>query len=264
MRCEEVQERLVVALDSGRSDSEVDKHCKQCPSCEEARDGLLTLFGQLDALPKPGSMSGEDFERSLARELREPAGPGWLEIWAGFCGLLARRPSLGFGLAVGCFLVGMAFSRSGNTGAEAVQTRQSLDTLTRQIATLNEAVALVKLEQASASERLQAVHWIGDQGRSDVALVKALGSVLERDENVNVRLAAIDALSGLKAEPEVRLLLIESLKRPQSPLVRIALIEQLVTQSDPVAIALFKSIAEDESSHAAVRERARAAAESAI
>ncbi len=260
MRCNEVQERLIAALDSGQSDTAVDQHCEGCSSCAVARDELVSMFGQLDALPKPGLMTGDAFERSLICEAKEPPAPGILEVWSGFCELMARRPALGIGLAVACFLLGVTFSRSGDGTNVGGGTRQTLESLARQIAELDEAVALVKLEQASASERLQAVHWIGDQGRSDTALVEALGSVLETDENVNVRLAAIDALSGLAGEPEVRSLLIKTLKSPQSPLVRIALIEQLVGQSDPEVIALFKTIAADESNHAAVRERARAAA----
>ncbi len=264
MNCSEVQAGLVAGFDSGEAMPELEAHCRSCERCAEVRDSLAMMFQQLDDLPKPGLMSGEGLERTL--QLSKPTRPalGVLEVWSGFCELLARRPALAFGLAIVCFFSGMLVSRPARLESASAQTNQTLETLTRQIAELNEAVALVKLEQASASDRLQAVHWIGSQGPTDMALVEALGSVLETDENVNVRLAAIDALSGQADVPEVRSLLIESLKKPQSPLVRIALIERLVNGAEPAVVAVFQAIAADESSHEAVRERARAAAANSI
>lgn len=262
MTCNEVNERLIAALDAGESCPEADRHCLSCPSCAESRTALLKMFEGLDELPSPDRMSGDEFVRSLPVKIVPEHSLS--ELWNGLCELISRYPALGAGLALICFLAGMSFSRPVNVTTAHVETQRTLETLTREIVELNEAVALVRLEQASASERLQAVHWIGDHGRSDSDLVAALGGVLERDENVNVRLAAIDALSGFSGDPAVRPLLIGALMKPQSPLVRIALIEHLVPLADPASLAVFKAIAADEKSHEAVRERARTAAQSSI
>ena len=85
--------------------------------------------------------------------------------------------------------------------------------------------------------------------------------MLENDENVNVRLAAIDALARFTDDPNVRRTLIQSLEKPQSPLVRIALIEKLVPLDEPASMEVFRTIVADEKSHEAVRERARSAME---
>ena len=273
MKCDLVQERLVAALDAGRMDKEAYEHCLSCPDCAQMKQGLASLFDGLDELPKPSFVNGADFVETLARFPEPTVTPtttlgevprGKRGLWQELCELLARQPALGLGFAVVCFFLGFLVSRPNGGPTNTVETNRTLESLTDKIAALNEAVAIVQLEQASASERLQGLNWIGNHGKSNRTLINALAGVLESDENVNVRLAAIDALAGFSDEPLVRSLLIDSLKQPQSPLVSIALIEKLVPLADPVSLAVFQSIAADESTHEAVRERARSAIQSSI
>jgi HEAT repeat protein len=113
----------------------------------------------------------------------------------------------------------------------------------------------------SASERLRGVGWIQDHGDVNQDLIKALQLVLDSDDNVNVRLAAIDALARFSDDPSARQCLIQSLEKPQSPLVRIALIEKLVPLDEPASKEAFRAIVADEKAHEAVRARARSAIE---
>ena len=259
MNCDEVKERLFVSLDDGNADPEVESHCLSCSECRNTMAAHVDLFRGLESMPKPPLISGEAFVRTLPIEKPQTDRP--VSTWEVLCGLLAQRPAYGVGFALICVLIGSLIARQGDSAANTLQHAQSLENLTEEVTVLNESLAVLQLQRASASERLRGVGWIQDHGESNQDLIDALRLVLENDDNVNVKLAAIDALARFADEPIVRLALIQSLEMPQSPLVRIALIEKLVPLDEPASREVFRAIVADERSHEAVRERARSAME---
>jgi len=259
MNCDEVKERLFISLDEGNTDPEVESHCLSCSECRDAMAANLDLFRGLESLPKPRLISGEAFVRTFPVEAPPSTRP--VSTWEALCGLLAQRPAFGVGLALICVVLGVLIAREWGSADKTLQHAQSLENLTEEVTVLNESLAVLQLQRDSASERLRGVGWIQAHGESNQDLIDALRLVLENDDNVNVKLAAIDALARFAAEPSVRLALIQSLERPQSPLVRIALIEKLVPLDEPASREIFRAIVADEKSHEAVRERARSAME---
>lgn len=259
MNCEAIQERLVSSLDEGRVDSEVEQHCVACTTCREAKTACIALFRQLDSLPKPKFVSGDAFVQTLPVDLARDSRT--VSTWEALCGLLARRPAFAIGFALICMFVGILIAPERNSSANAIQNAQSIENLTEEMTVLNESLAVLQLKRVSASERLRGVGWIQDHSDVNQDLIEALRVVLDTDENVNVRLAAIDALARFSDDPGARLCLLQSLEKPQSPLVRIALIEKLVPLEEPASVELFRAIVADEEAHEAVRERARSAME---
>ncbi len=265
MTCETIQERIVAALDEGFSDPEVDRHCETCPDCQLVRDGLQQTLIQLDDLPKPSLHQAEFLEARLAPG---PA-PGSdlierLRLW--WQSGMIPRPAFGLGLILLGLFLGYFLPRPSGSVPAAVAPvdTDAIGELAAEVAELRGSIAFLRLRQPSASARLQGVAWIERNANWDPGVVEALGQVLLSDENVNVRLAAIDALVRFGNEPEVRELLVESLAASEAPLVRIALIEALVPLAEPSSIPVFKAIVASEKSHEAVRARARAAIDSEI
>jgi HEAT repeat protein len=84
---------------------------------------------------------------------------------------------------------------------------------------------------------------------------------LRRDPNVNVRLAAVDALKRFSNDQTVRANLATSLSANDSPLVQIALIEALVDLRDRSAAPAIRKLGASENVDQLVRERARLALE---
>jgi len=80
--------------------------------------------------------------------------------------------------------------------------------------------------------------------------------VLKLDPNVNVRLAAVDALQQFVQNPDVRKGLIDALGHSQSPLVQIALIHAMVQANEKDSLAVLKALLEDADIDPNVRERA--------
>jgi HEAT repeat protein len=79
---------------------------------------------------------------------------------------------------------------------------------------------------------------------------------LRYDPSVNVRLAALDALSRHSAQPQVRNSVVNSLQEQQSPVVQAALIDQLVEWHDREAKPHLEELRQSQDLNPAVRQRA--------
>src|SRR5258708_19284634 len=87
-------------------------------------------------------------------------------------------------------------------------------------------VCMLQLE--AASERLQAVSYSAQVDQADPQVLGALLRTVRSDSSVDVRLAALDALTRYGNRPEVRKGLIDAMQSQQSPMVQIPLINPLV------------------------------------
>jgi hypothetical protein len=257
MSCNAIQERLIAALDSGIPDPEADQHCQGCSECRQAREQLSTLLIELDTLPQPSSISGSEFASLLSLE-NEPVRetPTLGQLFRNFWG---QQPALFFGALVVCILIGYSIPREQVASNTPEDQTNAFVQLSTDISDLKETMALLQLQQPTASERLQGVQWLETHGQSNQGLVDALQLVVATDESTNVRLAAIDAMARLTEGPNVTRALRDALRQPQSPLVRIALIEKLVPFNEPKSTEIFQALVNNPTVHQAVRDRARTA-----
>jgi HEAT repeat protein len=99
--------------------------------------------------------------------------------------------------------------------------------------------------------------WSNQVSRPDAEFLSTLMHTLNYDANVNVRLAAVDALSRFAGEPSVRDGLVKSLPKQDSPLVQISLIDLLVQLQERQSIDVLKRLTNDASQNQQVRQRAQ-------
>jgi HEAT repeat protein len=118
-------------------------------------------------------------------------------------------------------------------------------------------VAISLLQQQSASERLRGVSYAYHVQPSDTEVLSALLTTVNQDANVNVRLAAIDALHAFGSSPVMRTAIIQSIQRQTTPLVQVALIDLLVDLKETEAAPELKKIASDDQIDAGVRQHAQ-------
>jgi HEAT repeat protein len=85
--------------------------------------------------------------------------------------------------------------------------------------------------------------------------MSALMHTVRFDNSVDVRLAALDALSRYSDRPEVRRELLDVLQTTQSPMVQVALIDLLVDLHDKSAVPQFKRFQEDPRINPTVKKR---------
>lgn len=204
---------------------ELDAHLADCPRCAAEAASLNAFWrglGRLDeAAPSP--FLAARFERMLSREIEAEAvrsaaaadRPGWRRV-AGLAAALVVGLALGYGF-------------SGRGGAE-----REVAALRGEVAALHETVAVSLLRQPSPSERLQAVAYGRALAASDPRVVEALLAALAADANVNVRLAALEALAPVAALPRQRARLVAAVAAQGSPLVQLTAID-LLLESDAAA-----------------------------
>ena len=123
---------------------------------------------------------------------------------------------------------------------------------------MRQMVALSLLREQSASERLRGVTWSAGMDQPSAEVTGALLDTLQRDGNVNVRLAAIEALRQFGGDARVRQALVRALPTDPSPLVQIALIDAMVTLKEPAIGAMRCALLSgDPRVNESVRQRAR-------
>jgi len=261
MKCEEIEELLADYL-RGNLNSEravlVEEHIAQCRRCgqevelwnklallpvEQPSPSLRTRFQAMLESYQEGRWENAD----LALERKKFAGLGELVGWM-------RTPSLSAAwacvLLVAAFLSGRYVDRGADTNA------QQLAALREELRSTRQLMALSLLQQQSASERLQGVSFTTRLPEPDPQVLDALLHTLRFDNSVDVRLAALDALSRYGERPEVSRGLVESLEGQQSPLVQVALIDVLVELRDSSAVAPLKRLQQAPNLDPTVRKHA--------
>lgn len=274
MKCERVDELMADYLAERldlRSRAEFDAHLAECANCREEAGGLAEIWNKLSMLPneQPSRALDRRFHAMLAayREGMEQANPADLSSTGGSRGWFLElfwpmRPALQFTLALLFFGLGLLIGpQIARPGAGARQTtgdqNSSLAQLRDEVSSLKQLVTLSLLRQQSAIERLRGVESTQDLERPDTQVLAALLRALDSDANVNVRLAAVDALQPFARSDVVKKGLIESLPRQSSPLVQIELINLMVKMKEPESIPMFKALLQNSATNETVRERAR-------
>ncbi|HEX7287809.1 MAG TPA: HEAT repeat domain-containing protein [Candidatus Angelobacter sp.] len=259
MKCEEISPLLPDYLQGGlppEQNTLVKEHMVQCEACSQD----VALWAKLGTLPaeQPSPALRARFDamlasyeegrwekRHLASEHHKFQGLGAIFVWL-------RTPALSmawaFVLLIGGFLAGRYVDRDQTNDKHMAQLHNELESMKR-------LVVISMLQQQSASERLQGVS-ISRQSGADPKVLDALLYTLRYDSSVDVRLAALDAVTRYGSRPEVRKGLIDALEGQQSPLVQVALIDALVDIHDSGAIQQLKKLQQDPKVDPSVRKRA--------
>ena len=258
MTCEEAKTRMTDywSRTLGEADEkEFSTHLASCEPCRSEVSRVGALWRGLDLLPleEPSGKVRDRFYEMLgayrhglaAAEVR-PARRWWtMPSWqaAAAAGLLAAGLGIGYGVR-----------GNGQPPAEVSQLRE-------EVANMRQLVALSLMQQQSASDRLRGVSWAYRAEPSDREVLGALVTAVNHDANVNVRLAAVDALRRFSASPETGRAVVQSLSKQTTPIVQVALIDLLVDLKNPEAAPELRRLSGNETANEGVRQRAQWALE---
>jgi predicted anti-sigma-YlaC factor YlaD len=159
----------------------VNEHLQDCNSCQKEHEELKSFLGYIasSAEPEPPENMKDEFlemaELKKEKTTKAFKFPPWAKVAASVL------------IVAGTFVVGF-FSGSKNKEIAQLQT---------EISTMKQQVMLAGLQDYSGPQRIQAVYDISSSGETSNQLVNALVNTMKSDKNVNVRLAAINALSGM-------------------------------------------------------------------
>lgn len=250
MKCGEFQEQFADYLSGDLDDSQskaLDEHLAACPVCVSQFEQMKAVWEDLGDLPEgePSPALRSRFYEMLAREkIREAARPSLIGRLGGlFEALWPRRPAYQFAMALVFLAVGLF---AGTRLREGANRDGQMAALQNEVASLRQMVSVSLMNQASSTERLRGIQYSSQIDNPTAPLITTLLNKLNTDPNVNIRLAAIDALYVFSDRPGVRSELIASLSRQTSPLVQVSLIDLLVEVREQRSLEAMKTLLQDE------------------
>ena len=224
--------------------SAVSVHVAECEECRRELESVSALWSSLSLIPeeKPSPHLRSRFYdalRAYEEMLHEPV----VRSPQGRKNLIERLfpknlvIQFGFTLAIlaAGLIVGYAIR-----GDRIDQTQ--LAQLHGEVSLMSRLLAVSLLQQQSASERLKGVSISSQMDNADPEITAALLQALKYDLNVNVRLAALDALARSARQPAVRRELIQSLPKQTSPLVQIAIIDLMVEMQEKESVEALRKM----------------------
>lgn len=279
MNCERCREQIPEVL-AGRLDKaareKVIEHMETCSGCRAELAELGVVWRGLEALAVPAAepqpamrdrflevlhayeagLEAGKAAQVAARPARRPAAvaadgprPWYANLWP-------SRPAWQFAMAAALLVAGglagkLAFTPRGEN--------PELAQLKGQVEGLRQLVALSMLQDQSAGSRLRGVTYSIEMAQPDNQVLQSLLYALNNDENVDVRLATVDALEKYAADPNVRRSLVDSVGRQESPLVQVSLMDLLVHLNEKDALPALQRLSADPRVDETVRHRAVAA-----
>jgi hypothetical protein len=249
MNCEQARTQFVDYWRGTLDDpvGEFRAHLDSCERCRAEAEELHDLWGTLGALPEedPSLDLRVRFYDSL-RAWRQREGERRKALW------WVRHPAFQAVGAVAIFLIGIAagYLARGRDTSEVSQLRG-------EVYNMRQLVALSLLQQQNASDRLRGVNYAYRVEQSDPQVLSALLTTLDHDSNVNVRLAAVDAVRNFTDSPVGRKGLVQALAKQDSPLVQIAILDQIVELHEKSAVSAIQFLMSDQELNPDVRQRAQ-------
>jgi HEAT repeats/Putative zinc-finger len=249
MNCEQARTQFVDywrgTLDDSRA--EFDTHLAGCERCRAEAEDLKDMWSVLGSMPEqdPSLRMRSRFYDSLrewrARESTRRRVFAWVRHPA--FQAVAAMLILAAGLGTGYFLRGREIS-------EVSQLRGEVDNM-RQL------VALSLMQQQNASDRLRGVSYAYRVEPDDSKVLSALLATVNHDSNVDVRLAAVDAMKKFTDNPVGRNGLAQSLGKQDSPLVQIAILDEIVETRDKSAAPSLRALAASQDVNPEVKQHAQ-------
>ena len=162
--------------------------------------------------------------------------------------LLGGRIAASVALALLGFLGGIWYGQE-KTSDEVVALREEFKDMRK-------TMLLSQIQQASASERIQAIQASQLSDEDNQTVSEALLLTVASDPNVNVRLAAIEALNTHADQNAVRTALAQTLNAQDHPLVQIAIINQLVNWGEKEAVPELQRLVQSDEVEEIVKQQA--------
>jgi hypothetical protein len=226
---------------------------KKQKNAEENRPSFEELHAQIGEIivPSPSPKMDERFKILLEEEKKKELINETLAERKRMLIPKFSHPVWRIAAGIALFLMGwFGSSRFGNT-----PDQQQLASLGGEVAKLRETLVLAMIEQNSPVERIKAVNMMNQMEQADEKIIRSLLTTLENDENVNVRLIALDALSRHTRLPVVREGLIHAISLQTSPMVQLRLAEIMVSLQEKRSVPEFEKILNNANLNYSVRNK---------
>jgi len=209
-------------------------------------NGFVRIHQELDMfdVPETSQKMDDNFYKMLEeqKKLVENRSNKWLSFWNYFVEALSvpKVPRLAYGfmlLLIGLIIGNMLMP---NRGYEKQIAGMSIE-----MSEMRKLMVLSMIEGKQATDRITAVSYVNDMDKADKTVIDALFKTLNNDDNINVRLASLEALVKFTNLPLVRKQLIESLKIQESPIILVELASILIQIQEKNSVNELKNLLKD-------------------
>lgn len=245
MECNEIKINLPEYID-GKLDVDtaklISRHLETCSSCAGLHTELKSFLKFTDSFPEfePPKGMKEEFLEMAELESNPVVKSIRIPVWTRVAAMIL--------VVFGTFATGY-FSGS---------KKSEVSELKNEMGQLKQEVLLAGLRDYSGPQKIQAVYEIQSSGNTTEIFVDALVRTMNSDKNVNVRLAAISALSEMMDKNDrIKTELINSLSVQENPLLQISLIQVLTESGVKEAKDKIESISNSENTDTQVKEYAK-------
>jgi hypothetical protein len=156
------------------------------------------------------------------------------------------RIAAGISLLLVGFMTGQWYHQEATSPGGDTQVLTAGVDQSRELVQMKKVLLAAHDEYTSASDRIQAVNQVYELVETDKEMVQLLINTMNFDPNINVRIAASEALFHFKHEPMVRIALVNSLKIQKDPAMQITLIDMLIQLKEKRAIDTMRRLLQNE------------------
>lgn len=207
-------------------------HLSQCTACQKEYKVHKKVRDLLELVPDPEPSPDMQVRFKGMLDAYKHAHEEKNTLWRGLITDLQHRWNFqpGFRLAYSLVLVliGLAVGYFINRQSSDDDNNLQIQALSSQVEEMRQLMLLSLVENPSASKRLQAVSYTDEISSVNNEVINALLTTLNGDPNVNVRLAALEALFKFASVPRVREGLVHSITQQDSPLVQSAMVDVML------------------------------------
>jgi hypothetical protein len=265
MRCEDLKELFIEYIDGSLNEQNrviVDEHLSSCEICSKEVEDIESLCLKLNdiELEEPSKKIRKNFDNmidsyslGMANNIRVP----WhAKLSKCLEDCWPKRPLMQLAATIAVLVVGLVTGLNINieneSDKEIVQLKTDVDRI-------RQTVMSSLLNQSSVTERINGLTMTSRLENVDDQFHSTLLLLLNSDSNVNVRLAAVNALSKYADNKYIRDELANSLGLQSSPLVQIALIDLLSTIQEYDSYPALMRMINDPDTNNHVKKRAKSA-----
>ena len=245
--------------------AEVDAHLAGCDACRQELTTSVHLWELMETIPTPEPPPGTLIRFNAMLDAYKTSG---IQEPSGGPGIISRLKQLftvqpGFAVAYSLLLVvaGIVLGHWLNAPAPVAPAddKKQLEALAAQVSDMREMMMKSLLQNPSASERIRGVSYTSEITTVNPGVVDALLTTLNNDQNVNVRLMTLEALTHYASNPSVRAGLVESILQQESPLVQAALADVMLKLQEKNAVRPLKKLLQQKILNSLVRSKVETA-----
>ncbi|MDO1447653.1 HEAT repeat domain-containing protein [Rhodocytophaga aerolata] len=173
--------------------------------------------------------------KAVAAPVKQP-----FQVWVQW----GMRIAAGISLVLLGFVAGKWYEQTNLADDAGISTVTTAST--NELKLMKQVLMTSQDESSSASDRIQAVNQVQQLEQADKELVQLLINTMNFDPNINVRIAASEALFQFNDDPMVRLALVNSLKIQKDPAIQLTLIDMLIQLKETRAVDTMRKLLQSE------------------